>query len=215
MNHRLDRIDEALRLLAEAVQSAEEDIDIAIEAWETLQTTYGEEYTAANNPQSFTSWGLTSIDASLINRVGEWIHGAQFNSLATEKKAALRNIARAFKTEIWMIYFVLGESLIANTLKSLKLILRIKRLSSSLTLERLLTSLEEERFKRRGVRLRNESNDMTKFTFYDVKNSVPALCPMLLSPPASVDGSVPQNPTTPGIYPSFCRASEPVFKSKD
>jgi len=192
-----DRLNHTLLLLANAVQAAEDNKDTSIEAWESLRLTYKDVHKGSReNVQSFESWGLANIDAFLINRIGEWIHTAHFKSLSEPKKAELRKIAKAFDTDIWMIYFVLGDGLISNSVKGLKGILRCRRVVDELTLESLLNGLEAAREERRGNRSRNVSNDMTKFTLNDVKCCELALCPMPLTPPSS---SGDRDSATPGI----------------
>jgi hypothetical protein len=193
-----DRLDHTLQLLADAVQAAEDNIDTSIKAWETLRLTYKDVHKGSReNVQSFESWGLANIGTFLIKRIGEWIHTAHFESLSEPKKTELRKIAKAFNTDIWMIYFVLGDGLISESVKGLKGILRCRRVLKDLALETLLSELETAREERRGVRSRNLSNNMTKFTLSDVKCCELALCPVPLSPPCSSAGD--RSPVTPGM----------------
>lgn len=194
-----DRLDHTLQLLVDAVQATEDNIDTSIGAWETLRSTYKEVHKESREQvQSFESWGLAKIGMFLIKRIGEWIHTADFESLCKPKKTELRKIAKAFNTDIWIIYFVLGEGLISESIKGLKRVLRCRRVLQDLTLQTLLTELETAREERRGLRLRNVSNDMTKFTFRDVKCCERALCPMPLSPPSSSAGD--RGSVTPGVF---------------
>jgi hypothetical protein len=195
-----DHLDRTLQLLADAVQATEDNIDTSIKAWETLRLTYKEVHQGSREEvQSFESWGLAKIDMFLIKRIGEWIHTAHFESLSKLKKTELRKIAKAFDTDIWIIYFVLGDGLIAESIKGLKRILRCRRVLQDLTLQTLLIELEKTREERRGIRSRNVSNDMTKFTLRDVKRCEHALCPMPLSPPSSSAGD--RSSVTPGLSP--------------
>jgi hypothetical protein len=200
-----DRLNHALQLLADAVQAAEDNIDSSIAIWKTLQLTYKEVHEENTQRASFESWGLENIDNFLIERIGEWIHTDHFGSLSKPKKAELRKLAKAFNTSIWMIYFVLGAGLIAESVKGLKRILRFRRVLKDLTLETLLIELETAREHRRGVRSRNLSNDMSKFTLSDVIRCELALCPMPLSPPSSIGGD--RNSVTPGVL-SLCGSLE-------
>lgn len=166
------------RLLVDSLQGADANTNTLIDAWNRLQISYMEVREAHGEySRSFTSWGLTNLDTLLITRIGECIHAADFKSLSPEKSAELRKIAKAFNTDAWMIYFVLGKDLIAQSIKALKLILRLKRTVDDLTLEVLRTGLEKAREERRGIRLRNVSNDMTKFTYNDIARFQHALCP--------------------------------------
>jgi hypothetical protein len=192
-----DRLDHALQLLADAVQAVEGNVDTPIETWKILQLTYNEVHEENTQRVSFQSWSLENIDKFLIKRIGEWIYTAHFESLSELKKTELRKIAKAFNTDIWIIYFVLGEGLIAESIKGLKRILRCRRILKDLTLETMLNELETAREERRGVRSRNLSTDMAKFTLSDVKCCERALCPMLLSPPSSIGGD--RNSVTLGM----------------
>lgn len=194
------RLDHTLQLLVNAVQVAEVDIDTSIQAWNTMRLTYKEVHQGSREKvQSFESWGLANVDKVLIKRIGEWTHAAHLESLCREKKRELQKIADAFSTDMWMIYFVLGEGLIGSV-KGLKGVLRCRRKLQDLTLETLLNGLETAREERRGNRSRHISNDMTKFTLRDVNHYHLTPCPMPLSPPSSSASG--RSSITPGTLPN-------------
>jgi hypothetical protein len=193
MRNSCDRLDRALQLLADAVLATQNNIDTSVKIWKALQLTYKDVHQGSTQKVSFELWGLVNIDTFFIKRIVEWIHISHFKSLSGEKKTELRKIAKAFNTDIWIIYFVLGEGLIGESIKGLKRILRCRRTSEDFTLETLLNGLETAREERRGNRSRNVSNDMTKFTFSDVERC----CPIPTSPP-SIGGD--RNSVTPGPF---------------
>lgn len=200
MSDQLGAFDRA-RLHFDYLRRTDANINTSIEKWTELRASYDAAHEAQEgHSRSFTSWSLASIDARLITRIGEHMHAADFNSLPAEKSAELRKIAKAFDTNAWMVFFVLGTGLITESVKGLKLILRIKRQASYLTLEVVLNGLEKVRKGRRGTRQRNVSNDITKFTYQDVKHFQHTLFSITDPSQLSIPSSDGRNNTTFGMW---------------
>ncbi|KFY91914.1 hypothetical protein V500_04396 [Pseudogymnoascus sp. VKM F-4518 (FW-2643)] len=162
----LESLEVALKNFIDTVR---DNIANSIEAWRILHETY--EKLNNGNEVPFTSWCLQKIDKVWIRTVSQMKHSDHFKSLSAEGKRQLSRITKAFETDMWMVYFVLGEVTVNKSSKAIRRILQVKRISSHLTLEKMVQDLETARERRRGDNSRNSSNDLTIFTLSDVNSA--------------------------------------------
>jgi hypothetical protein len=76
--------------------------------------------------EPFTLWCLRNIDVDTIKTVSGLLYAAHFKSLLALKVNELRKLAEAFQTSKWIIYFVLDEHTIEQSIKFLCHISRFK-----------------------------------------------------------------------------------------